>query len=303
MVGFHVTRGDVKLDPTPRFPRIAASLPPLFAVGGVLLFAGELRLGRLFGEPTQATLSITTLAVALGAASLLALLVRARRAHGPVPWTLLAMVATIPALTATSLPRADAGLYAIGLWCSAWLNGALAWVGVVEVFTNRKPDESPRAAPAVGLLAISTLLVFAATALCALTSVILVPFALLAWALPIAHLGRPADAKADSALVCAPLFLAAALWLSRCAMLRAGALPEAKSLVIAACVCLTLDVVVGLWVARPRALVSAVPLLLVLSAWSVFEAARSEAPTNIESYAAPVDDGQGLRVPYVPRQD
>ncbi|MFT5356302.1 MAG: hypothetical protein ACI9KE_003525 [Polyangiales bacterium] len=299
MVGFDVARGDVKSDKKPRFPRIAASLSPLFAVGGVLLFARELQLGRLFGEPVQATLSITTLAVALGAASLLALLVRGRRVGGPVPWTLLALVATIPAATGALLPGADDSLYATGLWCSAWLCGALGWVAVIEVFATKTLQNKNIVAIIPAALALI------ATVLCALTSLALVPFALLAWALPASHFGRPGDAKAESALLCAPLFVGAALWLGRCAMVRAGVVTVPNALALAACACIVLDVFVGLWVVRPRALGAALPLVIVLGAWSIFEGARSEAPSAPLEIEAPLpaDDGQGLRIPYAPREE
>lgn len=297
MVGFRVTRGDVKTEQKPRFPRIAASLAPLFAVGGVLLFARELRLGQLFGDPAKATLSITILAVALGSASLLAFLVRGRRVHGPVPFALLALLTAVPAVTGASLPGADATLYATGLWCSAWLNGALAWVAVIEVFSTRAPREKSAVA------SIPAVLVLAATALCAWTSLVLVPFAVLAWALPAAHIGRPGDSKAEGALLGAPLFAAAALWLGRCAMLRAGVVTEPSGLVLAACACIALGILVGVWVVRPRALVGVLPLLFVLGAWCAFEGARSQPPAApVETMAPPpVDDGQGLRVPYTPR--
>lgn len=298
MVSFHVPRGDVKADKKPRFPRIAASLAPLFAVGGVLLFARELRLGQLFGEPAEATLTITTLAIALGAASLLGLLVRGRRVDGPVPYALLALVTLVPTAVGASLPGAHVGLYVTGLWCSAWLIGALAWVAVIEVFSTMSARKHT---PALWL---SSFLGLGATALCAWVSIVLVPFAVLAWALPLSHLGRPGDAKAESALLSAPIFAASALWLSHCAMLRAGVLVQLSAPAAIACVCLAINVFVGLWVVRPRALVGLIPLVLVLGGWSVLEGARSEAPpapAEIESPDFP-DDGQGLRVPYAPRR-
>lgn len=269
----------------------------MFAVSGVLLFARELRLGQLFGDPARATLSITMLAVALGAASLLAFLVRGRRVHGPVPFTLLALITVVPAVVGASLPGADATLYATGLWCSAWLNGALGWVAVIEVFSTRTPREKRAVA------SVPAVLVLTATALCAWTSLVLVPFAVLAWALPAAHIGRPSDSKAEGALLSAPLFAAAALWLGRCAMLRAGVVTEASGLVLAACACIALGILVGIWVVRPRALVGVLPLVIVLGAWCIFEGARSQAPAApVETMAPrPVDDGQGLRVPYTPR--
>ncbi|MFK7999412.1 MAG: hypothetical protein AB8H86_07435 [Polyangiales bacterium] len=292
-----MTRGDVKADENPRFPRIAASLAPLFAVGGVLLFARELRLGRLFGEPAQATLTITTLASALGAASLVALLVRGRRVHGPVPYPLLALVTVVPTAVGASLPGADAGHYVTALWCSAWLNGALAWVAVIEVFSTMSRREQNPA------LWISAALALTATALCAWVSLALVPFAVLAWALPMGHLARPGDAKAEGALLSAPVFAAVALWLGHCAMLRAGILTQPSVLTLVACACLALDVLVGIWVVRPRALAGLLPLVLILGGWSASEGVRSKAPESVEVIApAPIDDGEGLRVPYTPRR-
>lgn len=297
MVGFHVPRGDVKADKNPRFPRIAASLAPLFSVGGVLLFARELRLGQLFGEPAEATLSITTLAVALGTASLVGLLVRGRRVHGPVPYVLLALVTMVPAAVGGSLPGASARLYFTGLWCSAWLLGALSWVAVLEVFSTTDKREP---SPAVWL---SCFLALGATALCAWVSLVLVPFAVLAWALPLSHLGRPGDAKAEGALLSAPVFAASALWLSHCAMLRAGVLLQLSPPVVLAGACLALNVLVGVWVVRPRTLIRLIPLVVVLGGWSVFEGARSEAPpAPAETQLPATDDGQGLRVPYAPRR-
>lgn len=298
MVGFDVARGDEKADKKPRFPRIAASIAPLFAVGGVLLFSRELHLGRLFGEPAQATLAITTLAAGLGAASLLAVLVRARQTGGPVPWVVLAAITTLPAATGALLPGTDSTLYATGLWCSAWLNAALAWVGVIEVFATRRARTRPP------VVALAGALVLCATALCAASALVLLPFAFLAWTLPAAHAGRPGDAKAESALLCAPLFAAAALWLGYCALIRAGVITDPSVLVLAACGCLIFCLFIGLWVVRPRAIAAALGLVLVLGAWCTFEGARAESPemaAEVES-PRPPDDGQGLRVPYMPRK-